>query len=217
MRLSLNCFERLTFGESSIRRKNAHHLFLFVAFITRSGGVVALKLSSFELRTHRLAALRPTFEPDERHRTNPASRRSSAIPGSTMKVIAAAAFRLYYPETTGTKSDLKDGVLLEAGFGTVAPNINKNISSWAYDYAATRIVLIDNRALAVPRYEGLHTYREAPDHFHQISQTARNRAFPRQFSPTLLRRLQTARPTGRASFYRHGGMYCSQAEAFSEG
>ncbi|CUX70265.1 hypothetical protein AGR6A_pAt30016 [Agrobacterium sp. NCPPB 925] len=45
--------------------------FSSVAFITRSGGVVALKLSSFEPRTHRLAVLRPTFEPDERHRTNP--------------------------------------------------------------------------------------------------------------------------------------------------
>ncbi|CUX70406.1 hypothetical protein AGR6A_pAt50036 [Agrobacterium sp. NCPPB 925] len=129
----------------------------------------------------------------------------------------SGGIRLYYPETTGTKLDLKEGVLLEAGFGTVAPNINKNISSWAYDYAATRIELIDNRALAVPRYEGLHTYREAPDHFHQISQTAGNRGVPRKFSPTLLPRLLPARPTGRASFYRHGGMYCSQAEAFSEG
>ena len=61
----------------------------------------------------------------------------------------SAGIRLYYPETTGTKSDLKDGVLLEAGFDTVAPNINKDISSWAYDYAASRVELIDNRALAV--------------------------------------------------------------------
>nr|WP_280137624.1 nucleotidyl transferase AbiEii/AbiGii toxin family protein [Ensifer sp. Root127] len=52
--------------------------------------------------------------------------------------------RLYYPETTGTKSVLKDGVLLEAGFDTVAPNIDKDISSWAYDFASS---------LAVPCYE----------------------------------------------------------------
>ncbi|MFK3781191.1 nucleotidyl transferase AbiEii/AbiGii toxin family protein [Agrobacterium sp. NPDC089420] len=62
----------------------------------------------------------------------------------------SGGIRLYYPETTGTKSGLKDGVLLEAGFDTVAPNINKDISSWAYDYAASRVDLIDNRALAVP-------------------------------------------------------------------
>ena len=64
-----------------------------------------------------------------------------------------SGIRLYYPETTGTKSDLKEGVLLEAGFDTVAPNINKNINSWAFDYASSRVELIDNRALAVPCYE----------------------------------------------------------------
>lgn len=62
----------------------------------------------------------------------------------------SGGIRLFYPETTSTKSVLQDGVLLEAGFDTVAPNIDKDISSWAYDYAATRVALIDNRALAVP-------------------------------------------------------------------
>ncbi|WP_312949414.1 nucleotidyl transferase AbiEii/AbiGii toxin family protein [Agrobacterium sp.] len=72
----------------------------------------------------------------------------------------SGGIRLYYPETTGTKSDLKDGVLLEAGFDTVAPNIDKDISSWAYDYAASRVELIDNRALAVPCYEPGYTLVE---------------------------------------------------------
>jgi hypothetical protein len=48
--------------------------------------------------------------------------------------------------------DLKDGVLLEAGFDTVTPNVPKDISSWAYDYAATRVEIIDNRAFAVTCY-----------------------------------------------------------------
>ena len=64
----------------------------------------------------------------------------------------SGGIRLYYPETTGTASVLKDGVLLEVGFDTVAPNIDKDISSWAYDYASSRVELIDNRALAVPCY-----------------------------------------------------------------
>ncbi len=41
----------------------------------------------------------------------------------------SGGIRLYYHETTGPESDLKDGVLVEAGFDTVAPNTNKDISS----------------------------------------------------------------------------------------
>lgn len=72
----------------------------------------------------------------------------------------SGGIRLYYTYTTGTKSDLKDGMLLEAGFDTVAPNFNKDISSWAYDYAASRVELIDNRALAVSCYQPGYTLVE---------------------------------------------------------
>ncbi|WP_246665070.1 nucleotidyl transferase AbiEii/AbiGii toxin family protein [Neorhizobium sp. P12A] len=72
----------------------------------------------------------------------------------------SGGIRLYYPETIGAKSELKDGVLLEAGFDTVAPNIDKDISSWAYDFASSRVELIDNRALAVPCYEPGYTLVE---------------------------------------------------------
>jgi hypothetical protein len=44
---------------------------------------------------------------------------------------------LYCPEVTGIKVDLKDGVLLEVAFDDVAPNVDKDISSWAYDYASS--------------------------------------------------------------------------------
>ncbi|WP_244494192.1 MULTISPECIES: nucleotidyl transferase AbiEii/AbiGii toxin family protein [unclassified Ensifer] len=64
--------------------------------------------------------------------------------GIRQRSYRSGGIRLYYPETTGTKSVLKDGVLLEAGFDTVAPNIDKDISSWAYDFASS---------LAVPCYE----------------------------------------------------------------
>ncbi|WFR97672.1 nucleotidyl transferase AbiEii/AbiGii toxin family protein [Rhizobium tumorigenes] len=72
----------------------------------------------------------------------------------------SGGIRLYYPGMTGVKSELKDGVLLEAGFDTVTPNIERDISSWAYDYASLLVELIDNRALSVPCYEPGYTLVE---------------------------------------------------------
>jgi Nucleotidyl transferase AbiEii toxin, Type IV TA system len=96
----------------------------------------------------------------------------------------SGGIRLYYHETTGTKSDLKDGVLLEAGFDTVAPNIDKDISSWAYDYAASRVELIDNRALAVPCYEPGYTLVEK---LQTISTKYRKQLETGQFPANFLR------------------------------
>ncbi len=56
--------------------------------------------------------------------------------------------------------DLREGVLLEAGFDTVTPNTAMDISSWAYDYAASKIEIIDNRAKAVPCYDPRYTFVE---------------------------------------------------------
>ena len=44
---------------------------------------------------------------------------------------------------------LKDGILLEVGFDDVTPNIPTDISSWAYDFAADKVQIIDNRAKGV--------------------------------------------------------------------
>jgi len=55
---------------------------------------------------------------------------------------------------------LREGVLLEVGFDTVAPNTPKDISSWAYDSAAIKAEIIDNRARAVPCYEPAYTFVE---------------------------------------------------------
>ena len=38
----------------------------------------------------------------------------------------------------------------QVGFDDVAPNTPRNISSWACDFAANRVEVIDNRALVVP-------------------------------------------------------------------
>jgi hypothetical protein len=51
-------------------------------------------------------------------------------------------------------------VLLEAGFDDVTPNTAKNISSWAYDYAADKAEIIDNRAKGVACYDPGYTFVE---------------------------------------------------------
>jgi hypothetical protein len=55
---------------------------------------------------------------------------------------------------------LKDGVLLEVGFDDIAPNQPRDISSWAYDYAASRVEILDNRAMGIACYHPGHTLVE---------------------------------------------------------
>lgn len=45
--------------------------------------------------------------------------------------------RLIYPGMFSPLEGIEEGVLLEAGFDNVAPNDACNISSWAYEYAAS--------------------------------------------------------------------------------
>lgn len=72
----------------------------------------------------------------------------------------SGGIRLYYDPLADPAQGLKDGVLLEAGFDTVTPNVPKDITSWAYDYAAARVEIIDNRALGVLCYEPGYTLVE---------------------------------------------------------
>lgn len=51
-------------------------------------------------------------------------------------------------------------MLLEAGFANVTPNVPKDISSWAYDYAAGNVEIIDNRAKSVACYDPGYTLVE---------------------------------------------------------
>ncbi|MDI7864678.1 nucleotidyl transferase AbiEii/AbiGii toxin family protein [Rhizobiaceae bacterium n13] len=96
----------------------------------------------------------------------------------------SGGIRLYCPEMTDTSSVLKGSVLLEAGFDTVAPNIDKDISSWAYDCASSRVELIDNRALAVPCYEPGYTLVEK---LQTISTNYRKQQETGQFPVNFLR------------------------------
>ena len=74
--------------------------------------------------------------------------------------LFSGGIRLSYKSIMPPIDDLREGVLLEAGFDAVTPNIPKDMSSWAYDYAAPKIDIIDNRAKAVPCYDPRYTFVE---------------------------------------------------------
>jgi hypothetical protein len=81
-------------------------------------------------------------------------------PSFDNKDFFSAGIRLSYATVTGPIKDLREGVLLEVGFDDVAPNSEKDISSWAYDYAAGKVDITDNRARKVPCYDPGYTFVE---------------------------------------------------------
>jgi hypothetical protein len=76
------------------------------------------------------------------------------------KDLTSAGIRLTYKNLMTPVDGLREGVLLEAGFAKVTPNEPKDISSWAYDYAADKVEIIDNRAKAVACYDPGYTLVE---------------------------------------------------------
>jgi len=96
----------------------------------------------------------------------------------------SAGIRLTYARINGSVEGLKDGVLLEVGFDDVAPNEARDISSWAYDYAASRVEVIDNRALGVACYHPGHTLVEK---LQAISTKFRQQQETGAFPPNFMR------------------------------
>jgi hypothetical protein len=76
------------------------------------------------------------------------------------KDLFSGGIRLFYKGLNEPVEGLKDGVLLELGFDDVTPNTPKDISSWAYDYAAGKVAITDNRAKAVACYDPRYTFVE---------------------------------------------------------
>jgi hypothetical protein len=76
------------------------------------------------------------------------------------KDLFSAGIRLFYKTVTTPIEGLRQGVLLELGFDDVTPNTPKDISSWAYDYAADKVEIIDNRAKGVACYDPRYTFVE---------------------------------------------------------
>ena len=74
--------------------------------------------------------------------------------------MTSAGIRLSYKALNPPAEGLKEGVVLEVGFDDVTPNSAKDISSWAYDYAASKVDITDNRAKGVACYDPRYTFVE---------------------------------------------------------
>lgn len=75
--------------------------------------------------------------------------------------MRSAGIRGIYDSCFGETPDLKPGILLELGFDQITPNLSCDITSWAYEKAATIVPnLIDNRALNVSCYCPEYTFVE---------------------------------------------------------
>lgn len=79
-----------------------------------------------------------------------------------VKRYNSGGIRLYYKQTTGLIKGVKHGILLEAGYDSVAPNNPVLISSWAYERAkiTSGIDIIDNRAKDILCYDPCYTFLE---------------------------------------------------------
>jgi len=78
------------------------------------------------------------------------------------KRFNSGGIRLYYKQTIDPVEGVKQGILLEAGYDTVAPNNPVLISSWAYERAKSTsgIDIIDNRAKDILCYDPRYTFVE---------------------------------------------------------
>lgn len=72
----------------------------------------------------------------------------------------SGGIRLIYDTQIGSLEGVREGILLEVGFDDVAPNTPHTITSWAYDFGADKIEVIDNRAIDVPCYHPGYTLVE---------------------------------------------------------
>jgi Nucleotidyl transferase AbiEii toxin, Type IV TA system len=98
--------------------------------------------------------------------------------------LFSGGIRLRYRSFTSPIDDLKEGILLEAGFDAVTPNTAKDISSWIYDHAADRVETVDNRAKGVACYDPGYTFVEK---LQTISTKYRQQQKEKQFPPNFLR------------------------------
>jgi hypothetical protein len=98
--------------------------------------------------------------------------------------LFSGGIRLRYRSFTTPIDDLKDGILLEAGFDVVAPNTPKDISSWMYDHAADKVTVIDNRAKGVACYDPGFTFVEK---LQTISTKYRQQQKEKKLPPNFMR------------------------------
>jgi hypothetical protein len=131
----------------------------------------------------------------------------------------SGGIRLLYEDLTEPIDDLKDGVLLEVGFDDVTPNIARDISSWAYDHAAAKIEIADNRAKAVacydPRYTFVEKLQTISTKYRRQQETRESPAsFMRHYydAYSLLRRLEIQSFVGTDAYRAHKAKRFRQAD-----
>ena len=98
------------------------------------------------------------------------------------KYFRSGGIRLRYQSYKEPLKGLKDGILLEVGFDNITPNDPRDISSWAYDFAADKVEIIDNRAKQVacyhPGYTLVEKLQAISTKYRQQQQT---KVFPKNF------------------------------------
>lgn len=73
----------------------------------------------------------------------------------------SGGIRLIYENKVDKVSGMKEGILLEAGFDSITPNIGITISSWAYDKAISyKVDIIDNMGINIACYHPGYTLVE---------------------------------------------------------
>ncbi|MBX9621936.1 MAG: nucleotidyl transferase AbiEii/AbiGii toxin family protein [Alphaproteobacteria bacterium] len=72
----------------------------------------------------------------------------------------SGGIRLLYKTFNAPLEGLKTGILLEVGFDDVTPNEPRNMSSWAYEFAAEKVHVLDNRPKDVLCYHPGYTLVE---------------------------------------------------------
>jgi hypothetical protein len=92
----------------------------------------------------------------------------------------SGGIRLHYKSYTPTLDDLKDGILLEAGFDTITPNAPLDISSWIWEHLVSMNMqsqYINNSAAGVRCYHPGYTLVEK---LQTIIRKYRNRNTPEE-------------------------------------
>ena len=76
------------------------------------------------------------------------------------KKYRSGGIRLLYKTFNKPLEGLKTGILLEVGFDDVTPNKPRDMSSWAYEFAAEKVNILDNRPRGVLCYHPGYTLVE---------------------------------------------------------